>query len=200
MSKRKLKKAAKAERELVHAAAAHRGHPAAKTAGLLAEVADQPELIAASVGTLVVGLATRRGDLIRGGARMLTAHLVATAAKAVVKHSFDRTRPARAMKDGRHRFEPGDSGDHELNSFPSGHTAGAVAVARAVSRDIDGAAPPLALATGAIAATQPVTGAHYLSDVVAGAVIGWASEAVVSLIFDRVEPRVEAAIRERVAT
>ena len=91
-------------------------------------------------------------------------------------------------------FEPGKSQDHELTSFPSGHTAGAVAVAIAVSRDVDGAGVPAALIATGVAAAQPVTGKHYLSDLVAGAAVGWISEALVSAVFDRVAPRVETAL------
>ncbi|WP_375392583.1 phosphatase PAP2 family protein [uncultured Sphingomonas sp.] len=184
---------AKADVGGTHAAAAARNTPVMRVVAGLAEVADQPPLIVASLGTLVIGLVTRRRDLARGGARMLAAHLLATAAKLAVKHQFDRTRPSHALDGDGHRFEAGDEGGHEDKSFPSGHTAGAVAVARAASRDIDGAAVPAMLAAGAAAAAQAPAGNHYFSDVIAGAAIGWASEAVVSAVFDRLEPRVEAA-------
>lgn len=176
-----------------HAAAGARNNPVMRVVAGLAEVGDQPPLVVASLGTFVIGLVTRRGDLARGGARMLAAHLLATAAKLAVKHQFDRTRPSHALDGDGHRFAAGDEGGHEDKSFPSGHTAGAVAVARAASRDIDGAAIPATLAAGAVAAAQAPAGNHYFSDVIAGAAIGWASEAVVSAVFDRLEPKVEAA-------
>ena len=184
----------KADRKATYALAEHRDEPVVKATGFLAEVADQPQLIATSVGTLLIGVLTRRSDLIRGGARMLTAHLAATAAKSVIKHSIDRTRPARALDTGRAKFEKGDSDDHAQSSFPSGHTAGAVAVSRAASRDIDGVAVPSALATVAVAAAQPVNGKHYLSDLVVGAAVGWIAEAAVSAVFDRVAPVIEERI------
>lgn len=183
------KKLTKADREATKKAAAHRDHPAVRLSGLLSDAADQPELITASVGTLVIGLVGRRPDLARGGARMLSAHLVATAGKALLKNMIDRRRPAAEGK------ETPDEGDD--NSFPSGHTAGAIAVARAASRDIEGAAAPAAAATAAVAATQPATGAHFISDVIAGAVIGWVAEALVSAVFDRIEPAIEEAVRRR---
>jgi len=71
-----------------------------------------------------------------------------------------------------------------------------VAVAIAASRDIEGAAGPAALGALTIAAAQPATGSHYLSDVLAGALIGWVSEAIVSAVFDRVEPGIEGALVE----
>ncbi|RZM00254.1 MAG: hypothetical protein EOP68_23255 [Sphingomonas sp.] len=73
----------------------------------------------------------------------------------------------------------------------------AVAVARAASRDIDGAAMPSALATVAVAAAQPVNGKHYLSDLVVGAAVGWIAEAAVSALFDRVAPVVEHVTENR---
>jgi undecaprenyl-diphosphatase len=188
----KAKTAAKtverADRQLTHEAAANRDTVPVRFASFLGEVADQPQLITASIATMAAGLVGRRPDLVRGGARMLAAHLVATGIKSAIKHSIDRTRPAKAIDDGQHRFEAGDSHDHDLSSFPSGHTAGAVAVARAASREIDGAATPAALGVAAVAAIQPVAGNHYLSDVLVGGAIGWASEALVDALFNRLVP------------
>lgn len=189
-------KVARADRKATHKAAESRDEPLVRLAGFLSEAADQPPLIAASIGTFGVGLVTRRADLMRGGARMLAAHLVATGLKSAVKHRIDRARPAKAIEDGKTRFARGHSHDHDLNSFPSGHTAGAVAVARAASRDIDGAGVPATIATIAVAAAQAPSGHHYLSDVVAGAAIGWIAEALVSAVFDRIEPAVEHGIAD----
>jgi len=177
-----------ADRQATHAAAKHRDTLVARAAGQAAEIADQPPLIVLSVATAAVGVFARRADLVRGGARMLAAHLVATGIKQAIKRSVDRTRPKRAMDDGEHRFEPGHSRDHEMNSFPSGHLAGAVAVSRALAHEVEGSALPAALATGAVAAAQAPAGNHYLTDMAAGAAIGWAAEAAVGLIFDRMVP------------
>jgi membrane-associated phospholipid phosphatase len=183
-----------ADRKATHRVAKHRDTPLVKATGVLAELGDQPQMIATSVATAVIGLALKRPDLVRGGVRMLAAHLVATAVKTAIKHSVDRARPEKAIDDGDATFEPGESRDHDMTSFPSGHTAGAVAVAIAMSRDVDGAAAPAALIATGIAAAQPVTGSHYLTDLVAGAAVGWISEALVSAVFDRVAPRAEAAV------
>jgi undecaprenyl-diphosphatase len=80
------------------------------------------------------------------------------------------------VKEG-HRIGQGDGAeDSSLNSFPSGHTAGAVAVAQAVAHESTAAGLPLQAAALGVAAMQPRRGKHYVSDVVAGAAIGWASE------------------------
>ena len=193
-TKKAAKAIAKADRAATYAAASHRDAPVIKATGFLAEIGDQPQLVATSVGTAVIGLIARRPDMIRGGLRMLAAHAAATFVKSAIKASIDRTRPEKAMEDGNARFEPGQSDDHDQTSFPSGHTAGAVAVARAASRDIDGAGGPAALISGAVAVAQPVNGKHYLSDLVVGAAVGWIAEALVSAVFDRVAPVVETAV------
>lgn len=188
-AKNAVHKVARADRRTTHRAARLRDTPVMKVVAALAEAADQPPLIAASLGTLAIGLVARRRDVAHGGARMLASHLLATAAKLAIKHRFDRTRPRAAIEGDGHHFRRGDQGGHDEKSFPSGHTAGAVAVALAVSRDIDGAALPATLAAGAVAAAQPAAGNHYFSDVIAGAAIGWASEALVSAVFDRLEAK-----------
>jgi len=180
-----------ADHRATHAMARYRDNPLARAAGQAAEIADQPPLIALSIATAAVGLFTRRRDLVRGGARMLASHLVATGIKHGVKRSIDRTRPGPAMDEGEQRFEPGNSHDHDLNSFPSGHLAGAVAVSRALAHEVKGTALPVALATGAVAAAQAPAGNHYLTDMAAGAVIGWVAEAMVGLVFDRMIPASE---------
>lgn len=183
------RKTGETDQRVSHAVAAVRETRPARLVALLMECADQPELITASLGTIGAGVVSRRPDLVRGGARMLASHLVATGMKMLVKQQVDRTRPKKALAEGEHRFEAGHSHDHEMNSFPSGHTAGAVAVARAASHEIDGAAVPATIATGAVAAAQVPTGSHYLTDVIAGGMIGWAAEAVVGAVFDRFEAK-----------
>ncbi|MEG8018273.1 phosphatase PAP2 family protein [Sphingomonas sp. LR55] len=183
-----------ADRGVTLKAAEQRDRPAVKAVGFLAEIGDQPQLVATSIGTAVIGLIARRPDMIRGGVRMLAAHAAATFVKSAIKSSVDRTRPEKAIEDGKAKFEAGDSDDHDQTSFPSGHTAGAVAVARAVSRDIDGAGAPAAIITGMVAAAQPINGKHYLSDLVVGAAVGWIAEALVSAVFDRVAPVVEGQV------
>jgi membrane-associated phospholipid phosphatase len=187
-------KAADTDLAVTHQAAQHRHDPLVKAAGAAAEIADQPPLIALSAGTALVGLVTRRPDLVRGGLRMLAAHGVATGIKTLIKHRVDRTRPKKALDDGEHRFELGRTHDHDLNSFPSGHLAGAVAVSRAAAHEIDGASTPAALVTAAVAAAQAPAGNHYLSDMVAGTVIGWLSEAAVGALFDAADPLIDRAL------
>lgn len=189
-AKKAAKRVGKADLKATHASMRFRDSAPMKVFAAFCEAADQPPLIVASAGTFVIGLLARRGDVARGGARMLASHLLATGMKMAVKQQFDRTRPNEAVRHG-HKFERGDEGDHGAKSFPSGHTAGAVAVARAAAHEIDGAAVPAALASVAVAAGQAPAGNHYLTDVVAGAAIGWAAEAAVGYVFDRIEERAQ---------
>ena len=69
----------------------------------------------------------------------------------------------------------------EETSFPSGHSAGAAAVARAFARDYPEHAAPAYAAAGALALAQIPRCAHYPTDVGAGLALGLAAEAVVDI-------------------
>lgn len=156
----------------------------------LADMGDQPQLRVLCGATIALGLAGSDRRLVRAGLRMLAAHTLATLAKDFVKHRIDRTRPRSAGDPRRdHRLAPGRSEAKEETSFPSGHAAGASAVARAFARELPGQAAP-AYAVGALlSAAQIPRCAHYPTDVGAGIAIGLLSEAAVGLLFDAVPPR-----------
>jgi membrane-associated phospholipid phosphatase len=180
----KVKKTARrlhrADREAARKASARKDTPAMRAAAAIAELADQPPLIVFSAATLVVGLATRRPRIADAGGRMLASHLLATAIKTIVKRSVDRTRPHSVDEGHGYRLENGDSTSHHYSSFPSGHTAGAVAVARAAARVWPERTRELAATAAGVGALQLPIGKHYATDVAAGAVIGFVSEALVN--------------------
>lgn len=180
---------AKADQAVTHKAAAHDDNRFVQVAGKASEVADQPPLIALSAATILVGAVLRRPAMLRSGVRMLASHLVATAIKSALKSSIDRTRPSRALDEGHHAGKGTGSDDTSLNSFPSGHTAGAVAVAQAVATESTLAGLPFQAAALGVAALQPSRGKHYLSDVAAGAVIGWLAERLTNAIVEQAERR-----------
>lgn len=188
----KLAKAARkivrADRKATHRAAAHRDAPVVKLAGAASEVADQPPLLLLGVGTIVVGAVLRRPAVIRNGARMLASEVLATAIKNGIKRSVDRTRPKKAIESGEHRFAAGTSDAHEQTSFPSGHTAGAVAVAGAIAQDVPGAIVPAYAVAAGIAGIQMPRGKHYILDTVAGAAIGFVAQKATSMIIRTAEP------------
>lgn len=183
------KKAAGAEHRLVGDVAELRRMKPVALLGAASEVADQPPMIALSLVTLGSGLVMRRPAIARTGLRMLIAHALATGGKTLLKRSIDRTRPQRALRDGTHHAGTGKgSSDTDFNSFPSGHTAGAVAVAQAVAATQPRLAPAARAGAVAVAALQLPRGAHYPSDVLVGAAIGYIADQAAGALIARAEP------------
>jgi undecaprenyl-diphosphatase len=180
--------------ETTHRATEEHDGPVLRAAGKASELADQPPLIALSAATIVAGALLRHPAVLRTGTRMLASHLIATGVKTVLKNGIDRTRPSRAVKEGHHIGKGDGADDTSLNSFPSGHTAGAVAVAQAVAAESTIAGLPLQAAAIGVAALQPSRGKHYISDVVAGAAIGWASERAAAALLRIAGAGAEAAL------
>lgn len=186
--KKKAKRAAEAEHKLIGPIAAAADRAPIAWIGKASEIADQPPLVAVSLATIAIGAVLRRRDVARTGARMLLSHALATAGKAVVKNAVDRSRPARALLDGKPRIGAGKgASDTDFNSFPSGHTAGAVSVAEAVAHTAPALAAPARGGAAAVAAIQLPRGAHYPSDVVIGAAIGWLAERLAGALVDAAE-------------
>jgi len=160
----------------------HHAHPVVAALGMASEVADQPPMIALTGATALAGFALGKPALARAGLRMLASELVATGIKTRVKRRVDRTRPQKMLEDGRYVLKPARDGagrDGPWSSFPSGHTAGAVAVSRALVREYPALAGPATVAAATIAAIQLPRRAHFPTDVIAGAAIGWAAEMIV---------------------
>lgn len=158
--------------------------PAVAVLGRVAGLGDQPEMRILCGSVIAAGLVLGDRRLARAGLRMLAAHTVATLAKDFVKKRVDRTRPRSTGKAGKdHRPQPGRSEAKEETSFPSGHSAGAAAVARAFARDYPALSAPAYGAAAILALAQIPRCAHYPTDVGAGVAIGLASEAVASLAF-----------------
>lgn len=98
---------------------------------------------------------------------MLTAQL---AGNAVGKQLFERRRPPSDM------LPPGEPEERpDSSSFPSGHTAAAVGFAAAVAATSPWWGTAAAIPTAMVALERVHSGAHYLSDVAAGAAVGLAS-------------------------
>lgn len=189
---KKARDLAKAEHDAIGAAAKAADHPPFALAGKASEIADQPPLVALSLATIGVGLMLRRRDVTRTGTRMLLAHALATAGKTVLKRAIDRSRPRRALKDGEHEARAGSgSDDTEFNSFPSGHTAGAVSVAEAIARTAPTYAAPARGGAAFVAAVQLPRGAHYPSDVAVGAGIGWVADRIAGLAINAGERAID---------
>lgn len=177
-----LRRIERADLAVAERLGAAQDHPAVKLLGKVSEMADQPPLVALSLGTVAAGLLLRRPTLALAGARMLATHAVATGLKTAVKRTVDRTRPHVLTEEGKYVVRKGHKHGSRYNSFPSGHTAGAVAVAEAIARTEPRAAWPARGWAAAIAAIQVPRGAHYPSDIAAGAAIGFAADRTVRLV------------------
>ncbi len=161
-------------------AAGVRHHPVTRALGQLSEIADQPPMLALGALVLTGGLVSGQWRVAEAGGRLLASVALATAVKKAVKTLVVRTRP-HVLADGG-PYETGWLGavDGPHSSFPSGHTADAVAAARAVARVYPEVRLPAYAAAAAVAAIQIPRCAHYPSDVTAGALVGAAAEALVN--------------------
>lgn len=166
-----------------------RGTSAVKAIAWLSELGDQPQMRILCGAVIAAGLAGGNKRLTRAGLRMIAAHTLATEAKNVVKRRVDRSRPrSREGADG-HRPKPGRNLAKEETSFPSGHSAGAAAVARAYAREFPENKAAAYAGAGAIALAQIPRCAHYPTDVGVGLALGLAAEALLDPVL---EPLFEA--------
>jgi len=141
--------------------------------GAASEIGDQPQMRTICAATVVDGIVRRDMHLTATGFRMLAAHTLATWAKSGIKAVIDRRRP----KDGDDpRVREGHSDRHEENSFPSGHSAGAVAVGEALARAYPDHAVAARSAALSVSVVQVPRGTHYAGDVLAGIAIGLIAE------------------------
>jgi undecaprenyl-diphosphatase len=118
----------------------------------------------------VLGLAlfaTCSHPAVHLAARLGAGALLATLFSQALKRRLLRPRPSQAIAG----FAPlADNPD--AFSFPSGHTAAAVAVAVAVAGEPFGAGPLALLLASGIGLSRVYLGAHYPLDVAAGAALG----------------------------
>lgn len=140
------------------------------------EIGDQPQMRILAGGTLAFGLLRANPRLVRAGIRMFIAHETATFAKSLVKHRVIRMRPRNALSEDDQEFRPGHDMRKEKSSFPSGHSAGAMASARAFASELPDYRPAALTTATIVAAAQIPRCAHYPTDVVAGLAIGTLAE------------------------
>ena len=167
----------------------HRGHPAIRAAAALTELADQPPLLALSGAVVLAGLATGDARLAKAGGRMLASVAIATLIKGAVKRTLSRTRPNVLLDQGRYEVRALGPDEGPWHSFPSGHTAGAVAAAHALAGVYPEARLPAYAGAAAVAAALVPSARHYPADVAAGAAIGLASAALTDLIWRNLADR-----------
>ena len=171
----------------VEVARPYKDHPLLER---VADLGDQPPLRLLCAATIGAGLLSRNPRLTRAGIRMLAAHTLATFAKDFVKHRIDRTRPRSGGKPKTaHKPAAGRSRAKEETSFPSGHAAGASAVARAFARELPEYGGPALAAGTMLSLAQIPRCAHYPTDVGAGVAIGLAAEAAIDAAMGALDAR-----------
>ncbi|WP_078648124.1 phosphatase PAP2 family protein [Streptomyces leeuwenhoekii] len=135
----------------------------------LSHAADRSKIsLGIAAALAAAGPRPRRAALVGVGA----VAVASASANLLGKRLVRRARPDREaarVTVGRHVPMPTSA------SFPSGHTASAVAFAVAVGVVLPGAAVPLGVLAGAVGYSRVHTGVHYPGDVAAGAVLGVAS-------------------------
>ncbi|MBA3512738.1 phosphatase PAP2 family protein [Sphingomonas sp.] len=189
------RKAIAAEAKAANALAPRR-KPQAKVVDAVGQLGDQPELRTVSGLVIATGLLTANRRLVRAGVRMLLAHEIATLAKNLIKRRIDRTRPHSARSHSDRVVKPGRHTAKTMTSFPSGHSAGSVAVARAFGREYPQHQAPAVAAAAVVAALQVPRLNHFPTDVAAGIALGVASEAAADLVMRLGERLEEAATPE----
>jgi len=155
----------------------HRDEPVAKTADKAGKLGDQEPLYIAAAALAICGLLSRRPRLGWAGLSMLAAVGVADASKNLTKRLVSRTRPHVLIEENRYHMKAGGSEEKTEQSFPSGHVAGCVAAARAISRTYPEAGALGGIGATGIGVSRVLKGAHWPLDVAAGAVIGFLAEA-----------------------
>ncbi|SDD60407.1 PAP2 superfamily protein [Paracoccus isoporae] len=174
-----------ADIEVTMEATRHRDHPLVRTIGALSEITDQPPAFTGAALAALAGLLLNRPKLAEAGLRSFAALGIATLVKGTIKSSVTRTRPFMLRDKGHYDTRVGGPDDGPWNSFPSGHTANAVAIARAVSRAYPDTAPGGVAFAAVVGGIQIPRGSHYPLDVAAGAVVGLLSEKVVAILWQR---------------
>jgi len=159
--------------------ASRRNHPVVRGLGAMSELGDQSPLLVLSGLVLAYGVLAGDRRAAGAGARMLGSLILATGIKTGLKNLVARTRPNVLLDEGHYAVEPFGPDQGPWHSFPSGHTAGSVAVARALGRVYPAARSPAYLGAAAVALIQIPRGAHSPADVIAGTLVGLAAETAI---------------------
>jgi undecaprenyl-diphosphatase len=134
-------------------------------------------LLVVSAVFLAAGYGLGRPSLKRAGWETLVAHLVAGSLNTALKHVVGRGRP-KFMHGDHSEFTPfGGSG---WDSFPSGHSMATFAVATVLAVRFPKVRWPMILIALGVSLSRLFRASHFLTDIVAGAVLGVLVGAIVA--------------------
>ncbi len=125
--------------------------------------------VAAAV-VAVLGYALVRRALVRTGLGGILALILSGLIVRVIKIGFGRPRPG-LVDRGVVEWGPSLAASH--HSFPSGHAASAFALAAVLGARWPAGRPIFYAGAVAISASRVVLDAHFFSDVLVGALVGW---------------------------
>lgn len=145
---------------------------------------------AAALGVAFLASRLGRPELIRAGLVAVPALIVSGLLSRVIKILVARPRPS-AAAGALDSWWPSFAAAY--NSFPSGHATSAFTVAAVFALVAPSGRWWLYLAAGVIACSRVAVDAHYVSDVVAGGLLGWATGRLAMVVADRRWPRREGA-------
>jgi len=118
---------------------------------------------------VAVGYARANPIWRQTGLRGWAAHAVTAVLVQGLKHGIGRPRPRLHRED---EFFTGPGLESGLDSFPSGHASASFAVAVVVARCHPALAWPAYALAGFVAVTRVFRGSHFMSDALAGVVLG----------------------------
>lgn len=126
-------------------------------------------LIGVSGLMMALGAALSHVPLRQTGVAMLVAHAYAAGSVQLLKHLVGRARPRLTQESSQVIGPNFNSG---FDSFPSGHTTAALAIATVVARRFPRYAWAAYGIAGVIAVSRVIKGSHFPVDVLAGACLG----------------------------
>lgn len=163
------------DREVARVIARHARSPIEHATSTVSVAADDRPMLAAAAGLWLLSRLGSRQQ--RRQADYLALNIAVTAAvPRILKHFVAQRRPDRTMVHGRRHGIPHSGKAND--AFPSGHALHVGALSAAVARLWPRSAPIAWAAGGLLAATRVVVLAHWVSDVVAGFMIGMGIERI----------------------
>lgn len=169
--------------------AKHRHTKLGTVADHLGKLSDQEPLYAVGAGLFFLSLSNRFSWLRPASFSILKRVAIADLSKRAVKSMVKRTRPHELLDNGRYELDVGGGERKEEQSFPSGHVACTVAAAIAVSRHYPRALPVVAAFAGLVGVARIIKGSHWPSDVLAGAMLGVASDLAATAVERVIAPK-----------